>query len=109
MMKKILLVLTVIFASAFTGVSNNQIEETEVTYNGQSEKAYYFTNKQTGKVMEFTIVSKKAVSKYDFNAKELIGKSFKVTYEVDKVEIKTDDAQVKQYKQRLILIDINKI
>ncbi|GAA4275781.1 hypothetical protein [Aquimarina mytili] len=108
-MKKILLVLTVIFASAFTDVSNNQIEEIEVTYNGQSEKAYYFTNKQTGKVMEFTIVSKKAVSKYDFNEKELIGKSFKITYEVDKVEIKTDDTQVKQYKQRLILIDINKI
>ncbi len=108
-MKKILLLVLVIFASAFTGLSNNQIEETEVTYNGQSEKAYYFTNTQTGKVMEFTIVSKKAVSKYDFNAKELIGKSFRITYEVDKVELKTDDTQVKQYKQRLILVDINKI
>ncbi len=109
-MKKILLALTIILTSSFTTITNNKVEEIEVTYNGQSDKAYYFTNKQTGKVMEFTIVSKKAVSKYDLNEKKYVGKTFMITYEVDKIEVinkdSKNDAQVKQYKKRLILIDI---
>ncbi len=108
-MKKIILIVTVIFASAFTNIPANQIEEIEATFNGQSEKAYYFTKKDTEKVMEFTLISKKALSKYDLSKKEFVGKSFKISYEIDKIEVLSDDAKVKQHKQRLILLDISKI
>ncbi len=109
-MKKILLLLTIIMASSFTSIAGDKIEEAEVTFNGQSDKAYYFTNTTTGKLMEFTIVSKKAVSKYDLNEKKYIGKTFIVSYEVDSIEViqkdTQKDVQVKQYKKRLILMDI---
>ncbi len=109
-MKNILLVLTVILVSSFTSTIDNKVVELEVTYNGQSDKAYYFTNKETEKVMEFTFVSKKAVSKYDLNEKKYVGKTFLITYEIDPIEVINKDSkkevEVKQYKQRLILLDI---
>ncbi|WP_378187815.1 hypothetical protein ACE939_05430 [Aquimarina sp. W85] len=112
-MNKILVVLTLILTASFTTLGNNQIEEVTVTYNGQSDKAYYFTNKETGKVMEITFVSKQAISKYDLSAKENIGKAFVITYEKDQIEVtSTDtptDAEVKQYKHRLILTDIKAV
>ena len=112
-MKKIILIITVLLATSFTNISNNDVVEAQVTYSGQSDKAYYFTDKGTGKILEFTFVSKKAVSKYDLSAKQNIGSTFTITYEIDPIEIEnnevTEDAQVKQYKERLILIDIDKI
>ncbi|GGX15354.1 hypothetical protein [Aquimarina muelleri] len=112
-MKRILLILTVLLVTSFTNIINNDIIEVKVTYSGQSDKAYYFTDKETGKILEFTFVSKKAVSKYDLSEKEHIGGVFTITYEVDPIEVQNndikEDAEVKKYKQRLILIDINKI
>ncbi len=112
-MKKILLLLIVISSMSFASSTNDQLSQAEVTFNGQSDKAYYFTNAATGKVIEITIVSKSAISKYDFNAKENIGKKFRITYEIDKIETVNkdtkNDVDVKQYKQRLILMDIEKI
>ncbi len=105
-MKKILLILTVVVTASFTSIDNNEIVEAQVTYSGQSDKAYYFANKDTGKVLEFTFVSKKAISKYDLSTKKLTGKEFMITYEIDNIEIVSKDTQVKQYKKRLILIDI---
>lgn len=57
-------------------------------------------------MLEFTFVSKKAISKYDLSTKKLTGKEFIITYEIDNIEIVSKDTQVKQYKKRLILIDI---
>ncbi len=112
-MKKIILIITVLLTASFTNISNNDVIEVKVTYSGQSDKAYYFTDKETGKILEFTFVSKKAVSKYDLSAKQHIGSAFIITYEIDPIEVENkdvnEDAQVKQYKQRLILMDINKI
>lgn len=112
-MYKILVVLTLILTTGFTTIGNNQIEEITVTYNGQSDKAYYFTNKETGKVMEITFVRKIAISKYDLSAKENIGKTFVITFEKDQIEINNpnnpSDAEVKQYKHRLILTDIKAV
>ncbi|MBQ0735553.1 hypothetical protein [Aquimarina celericrescens] len=111
-MKKILLALTIIISSAFTNISNNEVVSIEATYSGQSDDAYYFTNKETGKAMKFAFVSKKAISKYDLNDKKNIGLTFTVTYEIEKIEVQSknsdDKAQVKEYKQRYILIDLKK-
>ncbi|MFL1895213.1 hypothetical protein ACJRPK_05890 [Aquimarina sp. 2-A2] len=113
MNKIVLLVVTLIMTTSFAAIGNNPIEETTVTYNGQSDKAYYFTNKETGKVMEITFVSKKAISKFDLSAKENIGKTFLITYEKDQIEVSNpnnpSDAEVKQYKHRLILTDIKAV
>ncbi|RKM91119.1 hypothetical protein, partial [Aquimarina sp. AD10] len=99
-----------VLTSSFSTISANEIKEVEVKFNGQSDKAYYFTTTDTEKVMEITFVSKKAVSKYDLNKKEYIGKTFIITYEIDTIEVddksSKSDVEVKQFKKRLILIDI---
>lgn len=107
-MKNILLILIIVLTTSFTSMDNNDIVEARVTYSGQSDKAYYFT-KDTGKVLEFSFVSKKAISQYDLSAKQLIGKEFTITYEIDNIEIVSKDTQVKQFKKRLILVDIKEI
>ncbi|MBP2833396.1 hypothetical protein J8281_14470 [Aquimarina sp. U1-2] len=111
-MKTILLVFTLITTSAFTTIDTNEVVSIEATYSGQSDDAYYFTNKETGKAMKFAFMRKEAVSKYDLNDKKIIGSTFTVTYEIEKIEVQSkstsDKAQVKEYKQRLILIDLKK-
>lgn len=107
-MKNFLLVLTIVLTSSYTCFTNNEIVEAELTYNGQSDKAYYFTNKTSGKVIEFTVVTKKVISSFDLNDKKYVGTTFIVTYEIDRIEVSSSDNEIKQYKKRLILIDMKK-
>ncbi|MFD0863684.1 hypothetical protein ACFQ1M_15825 [Sungkyunkwania multivorans] len=110
-MKKVLFVITLILTTNLLAQNNNEIRTLEATFIGQSDKAYYFSNKESGNLIEFTFISKKASSKYDLNSKEHISKSFTVTYEIDPIAVgtKNADAQstIRQYEQRLILIDID--
>ncbi|WP_160114626.1 hypothetical protein [Aquimarina sp. AU474] len=107
-MKKVILILIAVVMTSFTSVPDLTIIETVATYNGQSDKAIYFTDAKNGKVLEFSILTKKVLSKYDLTAKEYIGAHFTITYEEDKIEIVGDRKEVSQVKKRLILMDIDK-
>lgn len=113
-MKKMILILIVAITTGFSAIGQKKLIETNVTYSGQSDKAYYFTDTKTSKTLEFSLINKIVLSKIDLTSKKNIGKSFTITYEIDPIEIKGigDDntkVEVKEIKNRFILMGINKI
>ena len=110
-MKKLLLITTIILCLSFSLDNNeSEISQTVATYNGKSDKAYYFTNVETGDVMEFKFINIELLSKHDFSNKALIGKKMKLTYYIDydEVETKTQDNKVdaKTTMKRLTLFKL---
>ncbi len=112
MEKKLLLFITIFITFGFSAYSQiDGIEEIVATYNGQSDKALYFTNIETNKIIEFKFVNKEVLSKYNLEDKTFIGKKIKLTYYVnyDKVEKKNSQPESITTKKRLTLFQIQVI
>jgi len=120
-MKNIAVLLLVLFASSFTPIEKSTTDviaynarEIKAKFVGKSAKSFYFKKIEGDKMMEFTIVNMSILSKYDFEDKANVGKTFTLIYEVQKLETltkdpKKDGAKVSQYIERKILMEVELI
>jgi len=122
-MKKITLILITILFTNISVAETKTVQDitpTSLMYKaiqvkaefvGKSEKSFYFKKVDDSKMLEFTIISMRILSQYDFDDKANIGKVFNLTYEVQKLETlvkdsKNDGIMVSQFKERKILMNI---